>query len=199
MFHGRMLRSLSPQARLALYTNRIVRAVWTLILAGVVTALEPFTQLYARLDVSLGLVAPNVLTGALGRAPGSALHAGAAALCGLLMAGLGILAGYNHTRALVLGAGVLVWDLALVFIAPGWRRMPADALFPLIVTVTIRLVVLGYLGSGLLAVGRRYQLAQKMQAADREYEAAQQKKKPQPPAQGKGKQYTNTEEDAYQG
>lgn len=197
MSDARTFRSLSPQVRLAVCKNRIVRAVWTLIVIGVLTALEPVTGLYTRLDVALGLVTPNVLIDALGRAPGSAMHVAGAGLCGVIMVGLGILAGYNHTRPMLLGAAVLVWDLALSLIEPNWRRMPADALFPLIITVVIRLVFLGYLGSGLLAVGRRYQLVRKMEAADREYEA-ELRSRPDP-VEGKGERHTSTREDEYQG
>jgi hypothetical protein len=174
-----------------------VRAVWILIVIGLLTGVEPATQLYTRHDVALGLVAPNVLIGALGLAPGSAAHVAGAALCSIIMIGLGILTGYNHTRAMMLGAGVVVWDLGLALIGQNWRGMPTDALFPLVVTVAIRLVFLGYLGSGLLAVGRRFQLRQKMEAADREYEAEQ--RRTPDPVEGKGERYARTEEDEYQG
>jgi hypothetical protein len=197
---GRAFQSYTPQQMLTEYHNRIVVAVWLLILAGGLTIAEPFTLFYQRAGVSLGLVAPSVVTRLAGAAAGSLMHIGAAAAGGGLMIALGILAGRGKKSAAILGAALLVIDFALVFVTEDGRRIRADAPFPLIVTGILRYIFVRYIVHGIWAVGKRAELAQKMEAADREYEAAQMAKaasKPTPT--GKPSRWRDTEEDAYQG
>lgn len=196
----RELRNLSPQMRLAVFKNRMVGAVWLLILSGVLTMAEPFTRLYKLYGVSLGLLTPGVLAGFLGQNAGSNLHMAVAAACGTIVIVLGVLTGFNRMHAAVIGAAVLALDLPLVLADADLGKIPADALFPLIITGVIRFIFIRGVVRGILAAGRRRELMRQMEEADREYDSVQRAKAQQNKPNGnKQQRYDNYEEEEYQG
>mgnify|MGYP001601711096 CR=1 FL=1 len=167
MREGRMLRSLSPQLRLGVYKNRLVGAVWLLIMAGVVTSAEPFIQISKRLEVSLGLLAPDAVAGWLGQGTGSTLHIILAAASGGTLIMLGILTGLNRTLAAVIGTVILILDLSVLWVGPKFGKIE----FQTVVTLIVRISIVYYVIGGIRSVAKRKALLREMEKADKNYEA----------------------------
>ncbi|MEQ8199125.1 MAG: zinc-ribbon domain-containing protein [Clostridiaceae bacterium] len=155
----------NPQM-LSVFNNRIVKAVWLMVLIGILTAAKPFFPGSAGFIFSLGLSAPEIIMSFIK----GDIYVVLSSVFALFFIIPAVMVMIGKTSMLRAGALVLFADLILIGLNVYINKPYSDEIFPIIIAVALRVMSLSTVFRGYLADGHRSRLLENIKEADRKYD-----------------------------
>lgn len=157
----------SKQYWLATYNNRIVKAVWLVVLISLLTAAKPFTFGMARLIFALGLSLPEILMEIM---PVYMIYKVLSFSLAAIIVVCSIMAMTGKIAMLKPVAFVLAADLVLILLYVSLTKPYSDEMFIIVITLTFRIISLAIVIFAIRAEYFRTKLKEEMAKADKKYD-----------------------------